>query len=260
MKIIKKKKLFEVEKSDSMAIEMLFNTVLSFQTISTRTVCTGSFMFSYFNKCFTNNTIEKSHSVTPCQDDQTIENFDYSQGEWLTSLLPSNSFETQKEWVTNIMCKPYSMKVKDFHNCIKSFNCFWPWCLMTTHILLLQILTSRLYCWCLCHYLGRILTCLKVHVHLMIFIKCFNTLSNPSALEIAKWLLKPSFLLPQYTVVRDSFHMVVLDVADLAIQHLAVLVVARTPALIIKQILALIVFFGLSRPLSCSSYSHQLKH
>ena len=183
-----------------------------------------------------------------------------SQGEWLTSLLPSNAFVTQKEWVTNIMCKPYSMKVKDFHNCIKSFNCFWPWCLMTTHILLLQILTSRLYCWCLCHYLGRILTCLKVHVHLMIFIKCFHTLSNPSALEIAKWLLKPSFLLPLYTVVRDSFHMVVLDVADLAIQHLAILVVARTPALIIKQILALIVFFGLSRPLSCSSYSHQLKH
>jgi hypothetical protein len=86
------------------------------------------------------------------------------------------------------------------------------------------------------------LTSLKAHVHLTVFVKCSHTLSNPSLLEIAKWLLNPSFLLPQCMVVGDGFHTVVLDVANLAIQHLVILVVSRTPAFLVNQILALVVF------------------
>ena len=52
-------------------------------------------------------------------------NFDYSQKEWLDSLFPDNAFASQKEWMRNVMCKPYTMKVKDFGNCMKSLNhCF----------------------------------------------------------------------------------------------------------------------------------------
>ena len=40
---------FDVEKSDGITIEMLFNTVLSFQTMSTRMAFTGPLMYSYFD-------------------------------------------------------------------------------------------------------------------------------------------------------------------------------------------------------------------
>ena len=50
--------------------------------------------------------------------------FQYSQEEWLIFLLPDNAFVSQKEWMTNVMRKPYSMKVKDFCNHIKTLNCF----------------------------------------------------------------------------------------------------------------------------------------
>ena len=53
-----------------------------------------------------------------------VKNFKYSQEEWLTSLLPDNTFVSQKEWMTNVMCKPYTMKVKDFGNRIKTLNHF----------------------------------------------------------------------------------------------------------------------------------------
>ena len=107
-----------------MTIEMLCNTVLSFQTISTRMAFSGSLMFSYFNKCLTDSALEEWQLVTPHQDDQTIENFQYFQEEWLTPLLPDNAFVSQKEGMTNVMQKPYSMKVKDFGNIIKTLNCF----------------------------------------------------------------------------------------------------------------------------------------
>ena len=118
------KETFDVEKSDGITIEMLFNTVLSFQTMSTRMAFTGPLMYSYFNKCLTDNPLEEWRSVTPHPDDQTIENFQYSQEEWLTSLLPDNAFVSQKEWMTNVMRKPYSMKVKDFGNRKKTLNRF----------------------------------------------------------------------------------------------------------------------------------------
>ena len=64
-----KKEAFDVKKSDSMTIEMLCNTVLSFQTISTRMAFSGSLMFSYFNKCLTDSALEEWQLVTPHQDD-----------------------------------------------------------------------------------------------------------------------------------------------------------------------------------------------
>jgi hypothetical protein len=44
------KETFEVEKPVSTAIEMLFTTVLSFQTKSSSMTFTGPLMFSYFDK------------------------------------------------------------------------------------------------------------------------------------------------------------------------------------------------------------------
>ena len=69
---------FDVEKSDSTTVEMLFLTILSFQTMSTRMTFTGPLSYSYFDKYVTDNTLEELRSVTPHQDDQTIENFKYS--------------------------------------------------------------------------------------------------------------------------------------------------------------------------------------
>ena len=118
------KETFDIEKSDGTTVEMLFLTILSFQTMSTRMTFTGPLSYSYFDKCLTDNALEEWRSVTPHQDDQTLENFKYSQEEWLTSLLPDNAFVSQKEWMANVMRKPYTMKVKDFGNCIKTLNCF----------------------------------------------------------------------------------------------------------------------------------------
>jgi hypothetical protein len=140
------KETFDVENSDSMTIEMLFNTVLSFQTMSTRMAFTGPLMYSYFDKCLTDNSLEEWYSVTPHPDDQTIENFQYSQGEWLTSLLPDNLFVSQKEWMTNVMHKPYSMKVKDFGIRIKTLNCFLALMPHKDQDSVLQTRTSRPYC------------------------------------------------------------------------------------------------------------------
>ena len=91
---------------------MLLNTVLSFQTMSRWMALPTSFVFSYIKKCLTDNTLEKCQLVTLHHDDQTVENFEIYQEEWLTSLPPDNSFVSQKEWMTNVMCKPYTMKVK----------------------------------------------------------------------------------------------------------------------------------------------------
>ena len=59
----------------------------------------------------------------PHSDNQTAENFDYSSGEWLTSSLPDNPFVSQKKWTTNMMRKPYTIKVKDFGSHLKTLNC-----------------------------------------------------------------------------------------------------------------------------------------
>ena len=80
-----KKETFDIEKSDGMTFEMLFLTVLSFQTMSTRMAFTGPLLYSYFDKCLTDNALEEWRSVTPHQDNQTLENFRYPQEEWLTS-------------------------------------------------------------------------------------------------------------------------------------------------------------------------------
>ena len=69
------KETFDVKKSDGITIEMLFNTVLSFQTMSTRMTFTGPLMYSYFDKCLTDNALEEWRSVTPHPDDQTIKIF-----------------------------------------------------------------------------------------------------------------------------------------------------------------------------------------
>ena len=92
-----KKETFEVEKSDGTTTEILFNTVLSFNTMAKRMEFTGLMMFSYFNKCLTDNALEEWCAVTPHKDDQTAENFKYSIEEWFNTLLPNNTFLTQKE-------------------------------------------------------------------------------------------------------------------------------------------------------------------
>ena len=53
------KETFDVEKSDGTIVEVLFNTVLSFQTMSSRMNFTGTMMFSYFNKCLVDNALEE---------------------------------------------------------------------------------------------------------------------------------------------------------------------------------------------------------
>ena len=83
---------------------------------------TGSLMFSYFDKGLADNTLEEWHSVMPHSDNQTTETFEYLIEEWLTLLLSDNAFVSQKEWMTNMMQKPYTMMVKDFGNCLKTLN------------------------------------------------------------------------------------------------------------------------------------------
>ena len=72
------KETFDVKKSDGTTIEILFNTVLLFQTLSSRMDFTGAIMYSYFDKCLLDNALEEWRSVTPHEDDQTVENFKFS--------------------------------------------------------------------------------------------------------------------------------------------------------------------------------------
>ena len=71
------KETFNVEKSDGTIVEVLFNTVLSFQTMSSRMNFTGTMMFSYFNKCLMDDVLEEWRLVTLHEDDPTTENFKY---------------------------------------------------------------------------------------------------------------------------------------------------------------------------------------
>jgi RNA-binding protein YhbY len=45
------KESFVVEQSDGTLIEVMFNTILLFKTMSNQRELTGSLMFSYFDKC-----------------------------------------------------------------------------------------------------------------------------------------------------------------------------------------------------------------
>ena len=91
------KETFDVKKSDGATIEILFNTVLSFQTMSSRMEFTGAMMYSYFNTCLLDNALEEWRSVMPHEDDQAVKNFKFSMEEWFNALLPNNSFLAQKE-------------------------------------------------------------------------------------------------------------------------------------------------------------------
>ena len=121
---ITEKETFDVEKLDGTTIEILFNTVLSFQTMSSRMDFTGAMMYSYFDKCLLDNALEEWRSVTPHEDDQTVENFKFSLEEWFNALLPDSAFLAQKERMMNTIKKPFIMKVKDFGKRLKTLNCF----------------------------------------------------------------------------------------------------------------------------------------
>ena len=62
---ITEKETFDVGKSDGTAIEILFNTVLLFQTMSTKMEFIGSMIFSYFNNCLLDNALEEWCLFTP---------------------------------------------------------------------------------------------------------------------------------------------------------------------------------------------------
>jgi hypothetical protein len=80
---------------------------------------TGLMMYSSFDKCLSDNVLEEWHSVTPHEDDQMAKTFNFSLKECFIALLPDNTFLTQKEWITNIMKKLYTKKVKNFGNRLK---------------------------------------------------------------------------------------------------------------------------------------------
>ena len=81
-------------------------------------------VFAYFNTCLLDNALEEWHSVTPHEDNQTVENFKFFLLEWFNAFLPNNTFLTQKEWMTNTTKNLYTLKVKDFGNISKTLNCF----------------------------------------------------------------------------------------------------------------------------------------
>ena len=86
------KETFDVKKSDGTTIKILLNTVLSFQTMSSRMEFTGAMMYSYFNKCLLDNALEEWRSVTPHEDDQTVKHFKFSldsRPTWCWSSRPS---------------------------------------------------------------------------------------------------------------------------------------------------------------------------
>ena len=93
------KETFNIEKSDRTTIKILFNTMLSFHTMSSRIEFTGSMMYSYFDKCILDNALEEWCSVMPHEDDQMVENFKFSLKEWFIALLLDNAFISQKEWM-----------------------------------------------------------------------------------------------------------------------------------------------------------------
>jgi hypothetical protein len=92
--------------------------------MSSRMEFTGLMMYSYFDKCLLENALEEWHSVMPHEDDQTVENFKFSLGEWFIAFLLDNTILTQKEWMTNTMKKPYTTKINNFDTRLKTLNCY----------------------------------------------------------------------------------------------------------------------------------------
>ena len=68
---------FNVEKSDGTRIEVSLNTVLSFQTMSSRMSLTCPTINLSFNKFLLHKALEERWSVTPHEEVQTVENFKY---------------------------------------------------------------------------------------------------------------------------------------------------------------------------------------
>ena len=98
---------------DGHLIEMICNIVLSFRLMNDRMQFSGPDLFNYFAKCLTMNALAEWHSVTPIMHkEQTKETFLSAQQAWLDSLLPHDAFLFQKEWMNNVLKKPYTMKVQ----------------------------------------------------------------------------------------------------------------------------------------------------
>ena len=79
-------------------------------------------MYSYFDESHLDHALEEWRSVPPLENDQIVENFKFSLKEWFTALQLDNTLLAQKEWMTNTMKKPYTMKVKDIGNRLKTLN------------------------------------------------------------------------------------------------------------------------------------------
>jgi hypothetical protein len=212
-----------------MTIKMMFNTLLSFQTMSTRMAFTGPLMFSYFDNCLTDIALEERLSVTLHHDDQTIENYQYSQVEWLTSLLPKNEFISQKERMTNVMCKPYSMKVTDFGNLIKALNYFLALIphdnqdsVFTDTDLKALLLKSIPLSWQNAYLLKG------THVSDN-FCQMLSYFVKSQSIGEHQVVSKPFLSSAIINGGGRQFHMVVKDVANFFNQHLTTLVVTRTP-------------------------------
>ena len=92
--------------------------------MSSRICFTGPIMFLYFNKCLLDYSLGEWQSVTPHEDDQTVENFRYVLKKWFSALLPNNTFLIQKVWMTNTMKKSFIMRVKDRGDMLKTLNWF----------------------------------------------------------------------------------------------------------------------------------------
>ena len=209
--------------------------------MSTRMSFSGLLMYLYFDKCcqimLLKSGVQSLHIKTtrPSKIFITLKK---------NGLLPYflTMRLSQKEWMTNVMHKPYSMKVKDFGNHIKAFNCFLALMLhegqdsvFTDTDLKALLLKSMPLSWQNAYLLKG--TCVSDN-----FCQMLSYFVQSQSIGDSQVKLNPSFPLPHYMVVGDSFHVVVLDMANLAIQHQTILMVTRASAFLINQIKALVVF------------------
>ena len=140
------------------------------------------------------------------------------------------------------MCKPYSMKVTDFGNLIKALNCFLALMphdnqdsVFTDTDLKALLLKSIPLSWQNTYLLKSTRASDNFCQMLSYFVQSQSIGERQVA---SKPFLSPAIIHGG----RGQFHMVVKDVANFFIQHLTTLVVTRTPAFLINQILALVVF------------------
>ena len=135
--------------------------------------------------------------------------------------------------MTNVMCKPYSMKVKDFCNRIKTLNCFLALMphedqdsVFTDTDLKALLLKSMPLSWQNAYLLKG--TCVSHN-----FCQMLSYFVQTQSIGDSQVASKPFFPLPHYMVVGDGFHVVVLNMADLATQHQAILMVNRASTLLL---------------------------